>query len=100
MKEMKKRDEVYKIDYSNPTSRYKQRGAVQTEFFDIPTREGKTVRAQRLVPVQRMPLKEQAALHKARHPKDVGRRTCESGRWLLSVTLKSQRTVWRNDDAV
>jgi len=72
MKEMKKRDEVYKIDYSNPTSRYKQRGAVQTEFFDIPTREGKTVRAQRLVPVQRMPLKEQAALHKARHPKDVG----------------------------
>ena len=72
MTEMKKRDEVYKIDYSNPTSRYKQRGAVQTEFFDIPTREGKTVRAQRLVPVQRMPLKEQAALHKARHPKDVG----------------------------
>ena len=72
MTEMKKRDEVYKIDYSKPTSRYKQRGAVQTEFFDIPTREGKTVRAQRLVPVQRMPLKEQAALHKARHPKDVG----------------------------
>jgi len=72
MTEMKKRDEVYKIDYSNPTSRYKQRGAVQTEFFDIPTRDGKTVRAQRLVPVQRMPLKEQAALHKARHPKDVG----------------------------
>jgi len=72
MKEMKKRDEVYKIDYSKPTSRYKQRGAVQTEFFDIPTRDGKTVRAQRLVPVKRMPLKEQAAQHKARHPKDVG----------------------------
>jgi len=72
MKETNKGDEVYRIDYAKPTSRYKQRGAVQTEFYDIPTRDGKTVRARRLVPVRRVPLKERAAQHKANHPKDVG----------------------------